>query len=367
MRKSGLAGAAILALLLAACGGDDGSGEAEGVATKTGPLTGDEFDELVTDAKDEGKLTLYSVPGEETMRAWVSGFEDEYGIDVEIYRATVSDIYRRFTEESAAGQHQADVVSMSVPSYIEESVDEGWAVPLETRDYKNFPAELVTEDAGYPLYAVITSIAWNEDEVSDDLASRLESGDYKALLDDELRDRVGIVGPTAGGTQLGTHKAIVDDSNLGWDYLEDLEANGAAQFESSVPFVANDLSSGEYAAGIGVPDAVAIPGIYEGAPIRVAYPEPAPASTHQFFLSANAPNSAAGRLFMEWGTTVEAQSSLADISGGLVAHKKWKDNRKITQEDWYTAPPNGIDVAWQSGLSQDDSDEFIQEWLDRLG
>lgn len=366
MRHSLAAATGALTLLLAACGStasEDTSGELE----TSGPLTDAEFDQLVQDAQDEGQLTLYSTPGEETMRAWVKDFEAAYGIEVEIYRATVSDIYRRFSEESQAGQHLADVVSMSVPSYIEESVSAGWAVPLHTRSYDDIDPALITADAGYPLYAVITSIAWNENEVSEELAERLAAGDYTALLDDELQDRVGIVAPTAGGMQLGAHLTIVDDPELGWDFLDDLVENGAVTFESSVPFVANDLSSGEFAAGIAVPDSVAIPRIYEGSPIRIGYPQPAPASMHQFFLSANAPHSAAGRLFMEWGSSVEAQSSLAEISGGLVAHEKWQDNRTITSEGWYHAPAAGIDVAWQEGLGQDESDEAIQEWLDHMG
>lgn len=371
MRHGVVTGIGALALLLAGCGGNEAAESAaagsSGEAMAKGPLTDDEFDKLVADAQDEGKVTLYSTPGEETMRAWVSGFEEEYGIEVEIYRATVSDINRRFAEESQAGQHLADVVSMSVPSYIEEAVDAGWAIPLRTRSHENIDPKLITADAGYPLYAVITSIAWNENEVSDELAERLEAGDYEALLDEELQDRVGIVAPTAGGMQLGAHMAIVDDSDLSWDYLDALVANGAVVFESSVPFVANDLSSGEYAAGIGIPDSVAIPRIYEGAPIRIGYPEPAPASMHQFFLSANAPNSAAGRLFLEWGTSLEAQSSLAQISGGLVAHEKWKDDREITTTDWYRPPADGIDVAWLEGLGQDESDDAIQEWLDHMG
>ncbi|AKS33783.1 ABC transporter substrate-binding protein [Mycolicibacterium goodii] len=336
-------------------------------AKREGPLSDSDFESLVKEARAEGSVTLYCVPGEETMRAWVRDFEEKYDIQVDIYRATVSDIYRRFGEESNAGRHLADVVSMSVPSYIQDSVDQGWAVQYRTRTHDDLDPTLIAAEAGYPMYAVITAIAWNETAVEPALQERLVQGDYTALQDPQLRGRVGIVGPTAGGTQLGTHLAIVDDPHLGWDYLEKLKSSGAAVFESAVPFVANDLSAGEYAAGIGVPDSVAIPRIYEGAPVRIGYPDPAPSSMHQFFVSANAPHAAAGRLMLEWGTTLEAQTSLAEISGGLVGHRRWRDQRPIRAESWYRPPANGIDIAWQQKLGRDDSDKFIQEWLDRIG
>ena len=359
--------ASALALATSACGVMGGGTDDAAPAKREGPLSDEDFTALVSDAKKEGKVTFYCVPGEETMRAWVKGFQDTYGIQVEIYRATVSDVYRRFSEESSAGKHLADAVSMSVPSYIQDSVDKGWAVQYRTRSHDDLDPKLITADAGYPMYAVITSIAWNENEVSPALQERLQKGDYAALLDKELSGRVGIVGPTAGGTQLGTHLAIVKDKKLGWEFLEKLKAGGGAVFDSAVPFVANDLSAGEYAAGIGIPDSVAIPRIYEGAPVRLGYPDPAPSSMHQFFVSANAPNHAAARLFVEWGTSLEAQTSLAEISGGLVGHRKWADHRKIRDESWYRPPAKGIDIAWQQDLSLDDSDEFIQEWLDRIG
>lgn len=367
-RRTVLSGAAALALASAGCGATGGSaGQGSGATGPTGPLTDNEFDQLVEDAKAEGQLTFYCVPGEETMRTWIEPFQKEYGIQVELYRATVSDVNRRFTEESTAGKHIADVVSMSVPTYVQDAVDQGWAVQYEPQSHDQLDPKLITAEAGYPLYAVISSIAWNENEVSPELQNQLSSGDYQTLLTDELNGRVGIVAPTAGGTQLGCHLAIVADESLGWEYLESLIENGAAVFESSVPFVANDLSAGEYAVGIGVPDSVAIPRIYEGSPVRLSYPTPAPASMHQFFLSANAPHGAAGRLFLEWGTSLEGQDELATVSGGLVGHEKWKDQREIRDKSWYNPPSAGIDTDWQQDLSLDDSDEFIEEWLDRIG
>src|SRR5690606_37786883 len=88
---------------------------------------------------------------------------------------------------------------------------------------------------------------------------------------------------------------------------------------------------------------------------------------HQFFVSANAPHRAAARLFLEWGTSLKAQDALAGESGGLVGHTEWEDRRPINKKSWYQPPAKGIDVAWQDGPSQDESDKFIEEWLKRLG
>ncbi|AWT55049.1 hypothetical protein [Mycolicibacterium smegmatis] len=222
-----------LTLTTSACGVIMGGTIDAKPAKREGPLNDAEFEALVKNAKSEGSVTLYCVAGEETMRAWVRGFQEQYGIQVAIYRATVSDIYRRFKEESTSGRHLADAVSMSVPAYIQDSVDQGWAVQYRTRAHDELDPTLITADAGYPMYAVITAIAWNETAVDTALQERLAQGDYTALGEPELKDRVGIVGPTAGGTQLGTHLAIVDDAHLGWEYLEKLRSSGAAVFESA--------------------------------------------------------------------------------------------------------------------------------------
>jgi len=369
MRARKVAGVATLiagAMVLAACGGGSSSTDADGYGSTTSTSKSD-MSALVAAAKKEGSLTFYGVSAEDKVEQWVAPFEKKYGIKVKIYRGTASEVQQRFSQESQAGRNSADIVNTSVPDDVVSDLKQGWVAKYTPQSAAQFPSDLVTEKVAYPMYADVAAIAWNTDKVSPAMAAKIRSEGYQALLDPSVKGPVGIVSPAAGGMQLAENMAIVKDSALGWNFFKKLKDSGGAVFDTSVSFVANQLTTGEYPIGIGVPDAVVAPAIAKGAPLEFAFPPDTPASLQRFFVSAHAPHPAAARLFLEWGTGLAAQTSLAKISDGMSARKDWKDTRAIHAKSWYQDPSNGIDTSWETNSSADQQQEFTQEWLDKVG
>lgn len=353
--------------ILAACGtGTSSSADSNKYGTAKSTSKHD-MPALVAAAKKEGKLTFYGVSAQDKMEQWVAPFEKQYGIKVKIYRGTASEVQQRFSQESQAGRNLADVVNTSVPDDIVSDLKNGWVAKYRPQSAPQFPARLITGGAGYPMYADVAAIAWNTDKISPAIAAKIRSEGYKALLDPSVKGHVGIVAPTAGGMQLAENMAIAKDPSLGWNYFKRLKASGGAVFDTSVSFVSNQLTSGEYPIGIGVPDAVVTPAVAKGAPLEFAFPPDTPASLQRFFIGSDAPHPAAARLFLEWGTSLKAQTSLAEISGGMVARKDWKDTRSIHAKSWYHAPANGIDTSWEQKSTADEQRSFTQQWLEKLG
>ena len=123
----------VLALVAAACGGDGGASDttAEGSSDTTAAGDGgsDEFcdpgsaaaafdeynalsgqertDRLVADAQEEGSVIFYTASS--GMEPVISAFEDEYDIDVELFRGQSDTVMQRLTQEYEAGFYGVDV------------------------------------------------------------------------------------------------------------------------------------------------------------------------------------------------------------------------------------------------------------------
>lgn len=349
-----------LVLALSACGGGGEQKEPQ-------PTSAGDMQSLVKKAKKEGEVTFYGTPGESKVRQWVKAFESKYDIKVNIYRAPSSDVFNRFSQEEQADRHKADLVTVSVPAYINQMSKKGWVADYAPKDKDKFPEDAAIAGNAYPLYITTNAIAWNTDNVSKADVANLRKNGYQELLNPKWKGKVGVVSAAAGGPQVSIYGEIADDSNLGWGYLESLAAQNPAVYESSVPLISNALAAGEYPVAFPAADTILAPEIAKGTNIEFFYPTPTTSSSHYMFISENAPHSAAARLFMEWATSVEGQSSIADISGGVVAHEGWVDKRPITKQEWYEAPED-INLDWERDPKfQDRVESITNRWLKTFG
>jgi iron(III) transport system substrate-binding protein len=110
-----------IGVLLAACGGPPGSGGGDGegsseadkhtqeVYDKINGLSGEERTaELVRLAEEEGELSIYTSNSD--MDDLVKGFENEYDIDVSVYRGNSESVLQRVLQEQNAGFRGVDTV-----------------------------------------------------------------------------------------------------------------------------------------------------------------------------------------------------------------------------------------------------------------
>jgi iron(III) transport system substrate-binding protein len=104
-----------IALALAACGGSEqsesGGGSADEVRTAVEGLTGAERTaKLLELAAEEGELSVYTTSTLDYMSDVVEAFEDEYDLDVSIFKTSGGAIVQRMVEEAAAGYRGSDAV-----------------------------------------------------------------------------------------------------------------------------------------------------------------------------------------------------------------------------------------------------------------
>jgi iron(III) transport system substrate-binding protein len=165
-------------ILVAACGGSPtadsagpvGEGAAddlEGVYAELEGLQGDEYmqrlEELAAD--EDADLTWYTSMNLEDSKPVTDGFHEAYpDIDVEIYRASSSDVMQRVLQESSAGYKGADMVALNGPE-MQILGGKDLLLPLKspTRADIYKPAQFPT---WLGIYLNSFSAGWNTDAIS---------------------------------------------------------------------------------------------------------------------------------------------------------------------------------------------------------
>lgn len=188
-------------VLTSACGGSptsgagaagDGPTAAEGVYQEIGALTGaDRRARLVETAAAEGNtLSIYTSLNADIADIVVPAFEDEFGIDVELYRADSETILQRTLQETSANFAGADIVETNATE-MAIIADEGL-----TGDYQGEQRDKVNEEFRYdgwtPTRFNIFAPAWNTGQISGDMIPTtwedLADPKYDGILSLEVSD-----------------------------------------------------------------------------------------------------------------------------------------------------------------------------------
>lgn len=181
-RLGALSAVIALVLVLAACGGsptsgDIGEGNAggnggavrdmEGVYAALEGLQGQErTDKLADLAKKEGRpVTWYTTTPEEDSGRMTEAFAEEYGIEVDIYRASSSDLLQRLLQEAKAGHAGTDVVTNNGEE-LQTLAGEELLLPLET-PIRDDIAEGARYETWLGMYLNVAAAAWNTDALGE--------------------------------------------------------------------------------------------------------------------------------------------------------------------------------------------------------
>lgn len=308
----GSALAVVLTAGISACGGTPEQGEqgknAIEVYDKFANMAGDvRHEELVSAAKKEGKLVIYS--GGATMTELLApAFEKKYGIDVEsIWPGTGEKLRQRVIQEQQANQTKNDI--LEADEFDMELVYSAMGIfePYRSEIREGFPEEMIYDD-WTGTYQYVLTPAWNTNKISkDELPTSFEE-----LADPKWKDKLGVV---IGDYQwyLTLHKYYTERGMSDEDFVKMFKGIVA----NSASTESHSGSAGRLAAG----EFTLIPNEYEnvvlreaaaGAPLALG-PVGAPLVT---FVSGaatmkNAQHPAAATLFMDWYLT-EGQSLVVD-------------------------------------------------------
>lgn len=218
-------------------------------------LTGWEADwaKTLTEAKKEGKVSVYASLLGPPIRGAATIFKDKYGIELEITTGRGSDVARKLIAESKAGINLADVAISGLNTFFGDLKPAGASKPMESelifpdvRDPRNYytgdrlpwadEAKHVFSFFGYPN----TDIHINADFVSSD-----EAKSWKDLLNPKYKGKIMWSDPSVAGSGLNGFSTLIYHKVLTPDYYRELVAKQDIQVTRDLRFQVDSLARGK--------------------------------------------------------------------------------------------------------------------------
>ena len=256
----------------------------------TGP---DRMERLIAGARAEGVVNVYSTVTVEDMVLLNAAFEEKYGIRVELWRGSASDILQRATTEARAGRFSVDVIE-APGSEMESMRREGLFKEVSLPVY----AELMEGAyvAGRPWVAtrlIIFAAGYNTDLVAEADLPR----SYFDLLDPKWRGKLGIE-----ATDFNLFMSLTDalGGEPGLQLFRDIQATNGLSVRIGHSLLGNLVISGEVPFGINLYRHFLEPAKRAGAPIDYIYLPPVMAVPSAAAVTNNAPHPYAAILYLEF-------------------------------------------------------------------
>ncbi|MCO5731589.1 ABC transporter substrate-binding protein [Rhizobium sp. SSA_523] len=253
---------------------------------------------LVEAAKAEGSATVYTNIDPGIMQSLSEAFEEKYGVRIEVQRQGSSALAQRFMAEDQSGNSLADVYYSTDRGFHEDRAADGKFAALdEVPGLAEWPEKakqkgMVT--VGYNPY----SIVWNKTLFPEGLKS------WEDLVNPKLAGKIMLTDPRSGVTSNQFYKMLRD--LYGDEFLQKL-GKMATYSQSAVPGIQQVAGGAQtvYAPGI---HQVIVGLVKNGAPLDESFPSPTISSDNMISLVAKAPHPNAGKLFISFLLTPEAQS-----------------------------------------------------------
>lgn len=337
-RRSLIATAAAgLTLVLAACGGTSG---ASGAATSS--PSGLTNAQLVSKAKSEGKVVVYTALPDAVQQALNTAFQNKYGIQVTSQRLIAGDFDNKVQAEFTAGQHITDLLIGQDESAFEQWETQGKlaAPPASAMPAtKDWPAKYRSKDT-FSVQTNFYGILYNTDKVSGSAVPKT----WQDLLKSPVAGQLLLIDPHNGTASELQYELLL--KKYGADFLTKL-GKQAHFINSGVPATQNvGAGSATYYAPA-VPPLLPL-GLSTGLHLAISYPTPSVGASVREAVTAGAPDADAAALFEDFSLSSDGQaiinkdgySAAANVPGtkqlptGLVAADYTgtvADNDKIVQ------------------------------------
>lgn len=262
----------------------------------------------ISASADGGKLVLYYSHAAEWSDPIIQGFEEKYGIDVELVSLGTGECLSRIQAEAA--NPQADivwggVVESYIPlvdlfdSYKSTEIDALYEGSYDAENFKWYAFDLEPMVMVYNTKNVTEAPAKWEDLLREDFCGKIATAD-----------------PVKSSSSFACIQAInaaYGQGEGGYEFLEKLIGNLDGIILSSSSSVYKGTADGEYDVGLTYEEA-ALRYRDEGADIDVVYPEE---GTNIFVspvvIVKDGPNTENAKLFVDYVLSQDVQSGLADI------------------------------------------------------
>jgi len=266
-------------------------------------------EEPAAEDQPSGSIELYTSESEDKVSEMVIDFNEQYqDVQVNVFRSGTGEVTAKLQAEEQAGDIQADIIWFA---------DIDFFAAMAERDlllsYMPVGGDLVSDEYHYDdnryheVRLIFNVIAYNTDILDEPPTG------WNDLIDPTHEGAVGMPSPLYSGAAFGQVGTFASMDEFGWEYFEQLEANGVG-VEQGNGAVANKLASGEYEIALLV-DFFARSLKLEGSPIDHIWPEdgavliPTPIG-----ILKDTENAPAAQAFLDYMYTESAQNLFVEQS-----------------------------------------------------
>ncbi len=295
---------------------------------------------LIAGAKVEGKVIWYTSLAGSSYKELAKGFEIKYGIKIEPYRATSTDIMTKVTAEAQAKQVIADVIETTLPTlrFLRESK---LLIPYTSVHLAKYPAHAKENATKGLVYWGIDretymGVGYNTNVIPTTAIPK----NYGDLLKPELKGKIGFVSNETGTRTLGSILNV-----KGEEFVKKLRGQDITLQNVSGRAMADLVLSGEVPLSPTIFRDHALEMKAKGGPIDWAPMEVVPTNAGGVVIVAQAPHSHAAVLLTDYLLGPEAAKILGDLEYGSVF-------KPVSYKLWYP----------EAGMSTPQYDKAAERW-----
>ncbi|MSO38570.1 MAG: extracellular solute-binding protein [Acidimicrobiia bacterium] len=294
------------ALFLAAFASSKASGAGPGPLVVGGEEIADAV--LWSQAQKEGGLVSYSVWVADPQKAVVEEFKKQTGLDVQlVLNPNASAMYQRVVSEAGARKVGGSVLLLTDLNLTQALADAGILVKHDVPSLKVLNKDAIKGN----YYSVLRTpyvIAYN--------TKLLKAADapksWKDLLDPKWKNKIGLVHTSAGGSTIARDTWL--RRTYGVEYMQKLAAN-TPTITNGAGQTTEEMARGQYPVSLNLPGVIGVAKA-SGAPVDFVFPEDGGIGFDAFIgLIKDAPNQAAGRVFLNWNLSKAGQDAWARAAG----------------------------------------------------
>jgi iron(III) transport system substrate-binding protein len=312
------------------------------------PFTAKQWADLVTRAKREGSVAIYSSQSPTSLAEFAAKFKAKYGITVTVNRQIDTVTVAQVTTEHGSSRHTADLWVVAARPYVLGALKNGWVADargpaLFSRQYDR--SRLAKPGKSFVVGTAIASFGWNTQRWPQGLTN------FTDVLNPELAGgKIGVVRPGVPG-----HVDFWRDylgAKYGQNFVTRLAAQKPRLYVSSFP-LQNALAAGEVAAAVFVtPQTLDLKA--QGAPVDFRLtPGGSWNSPWWGMVLKNAPHPAAAQLLANYMVTAEGQEAINKGFGAVM---------RDIPGTYFVAPR----VTKLSEFTPQKVQAYIQEWNSRF-
>lgn len=213
-----------------------------------------------------GEITIYTSQPEQDIQAFIQVFnEKQPDITVNVFRSGTEEVVSKILAEKQTNSVQADLLLVADAATFESLKAEDLLMSYKSPELKGISSDYYDSENTYTGTKIIsTGIIVNTDLVTKEITS------FADLTANEFKDSVIMPSPLYSGAAAYNLGVITRTSGLGWEFYENLKANGVT-VDKGNGAVQKAVIAGQKSCGI-IVDYMAIRSKADGAAVDFIYP-----------------------------------------------------------------------------------------------